>query len=309
MAKDIGGFVRGVSKDHAGLLHAKMLLFRSADGPAELWIGSHNWTKRAISGINIEASVIIRLRDSSPIFREAANYLQKIKRECIEFETDKVEQYKQLQQSRAARAVKLVRLTGPDAESLVGQEVTLFASDASDVRKLNAYGSTVYLVMKDSDTSSEYTYRTKVILSGEPSNIQFLPCRHSLHDPKRQEHWLTPVQPIPKWALSQSTAGLFATLTVLESDAETEFEYPRTGAAWEAVSGESDALVLRLEAEDRADLFGNRAPIVKVPEFFGPRDMENPPPELPGSPPMRLVQVAVIAKGNEATNRGLGGAS
>jgi len=76
------------------------------------------------------------------------------------------------------------------------QEVTLFASDASDVRKLNAYGSTVYLVVKDSNTASKYTYRTKLILSGEPSGIQFQPCRHSLHDPRQQTHWLTPVQPI-----------------------------------------------------------------------------------------------------------------
>jgi hypothetical protein len=49
-----------------------MLLFWSKDRTAELWVGSHNWTNRAILGLNVEASLVIRVRDTAPPFRAAA---------------------------------------------------------------------------------------------------------------------------------------------------------------------------------------------------------------------------------------------
>ena len=301
MAKDIGGFTTGVSKDHGGLLHAKMLLFLCPDGSAELWVGSHNWTQRAIHGVNIEASVIMHLRHTSPIFHQAAHYLQRIKRECIVLETGKVADYKQLQQTRAVRSVRLVALSGPDAHALQGEDVTLFASLPSDVQKLNRNGSTVYLVVKDSDSFCEFTYRTRVKTSGEPSGIQFQPCRHSIHVPGRDEYWLTPRQPIQ--LLTRSSPVHFATLTVLAQDSEIQFEYPRTGVAWEEARDGSDSLLVRIDDEARTQLFGTREPILKLPVFFDTWDEEGIHLELAGGSTVPLVQSAVIRKNDEASPR------
>jgi len=43
------------------LLHPKLLLFDRQDGFSELWVGSHNWTARSLTGVNIESS--LRLLD------------------------------------------------------------------------------------------------------------------------------------------------------------------------------------------------------------------------------------------------------
>lgn len=72
--EDIPTYTDQGRKEPPALLHAKMLLFWSKGGTAELWVGSHNWTKRAILGLNVEASLVVRLKDSSPLFAAAAEY-------------------------------------------------------------------------------------------------------------------------------------------------------------------------------------------------------------------------------------------
>jgi len=77
--EDVATYSAHGRKEPPYLLHTKMLLFWSKDRTAELWIGSHNWTNRSVLGLNVEASLVVRLRDSSSLFCEAAGYLQKIK--------------------------------------------------------------------------------------------------------------------------------------------------------------------------------------------------------------------------------------
>ena len=76
--EDIPTYGADEGKEPPYLLHTKMLSFWSRNSPAELWVGSHNWTNRAIFGLNVESSLVVELRDSS-LFCEAAEYLQKIK--------------------------------------------------------------------------------------------------------------------------------------------------------------------------------------------------------------------------------------
>ncbi len=54
--EDIPTYTDRGCKEPPALLHAKMLLFWMPDGTAELWVGSHDWTKRALLGLNVEAS-------------------------------------------------------------------------------------------------------------------------------------------------------------------------------------------------------------------------------------------------------------
>lgn len=95
----VGGDVLVVDvgrKELPCLLHAKMLLFWSKGRTAELWVGSHNWTKRAILGLNVEASLIVRLTDSSPLFAAAAEYLARMKGIAEPLYVAKVDFYKAL---------------------------------------------------------------------------------------------------------------------------------------------------------------------------------------------------------------------
>jgi phosphatidylserine/phosphatidylglycerophosphate/cardiolipin synthase-like enzyme len=79
---DIPTYTDAGRKKPPCLLHSKLLLFRSTDGTAELWVGSHNWTNRASLGLNLEASIVIRLRDTARLFRAANGYPAEMKQIC-----------------------------------------------------------------------------------------------------------------------------------------------------------------------------------------------------------------------------------
>ena len=64
------------------LLHQKMLLFDYRGADAELWVGSHNWTSRAIHGPNIEASMVVTLKKTSRLYSEANSNLEAVRGFC-----------------------------------------------------------------------------------------------------------------------------------------------------------------------------------------------------------------------------------
>ena len=84
--EDIATYTDSGRKEPPCLLHAKMLLFWSNDGTAELWVGSHNWTNRAIAGLNVESSLVVRMRHSSRLFADAADYLEVNQEDLTPFE-------------------------------------------------------------------------------------------------------------------------------------------------------------------------------------------------------------------------------
>ena len=55
------------------------------DRTAELWVGSHNWTRRALIGLNIESSLLVRLTDTSSLLRDSLDYLEEVKSICKVF--------------------------------------------------------------------------------------------------------------------------------------------------------------------------------------------------------------------------------
>ena len=79
------------------LLHTKMLLFDLPYGQAELWVGSHNFTKYALAGGNREASLVLTLTQDSKLYTQAKDYLLAIRSECYRFDPALLDQYKQLQ--------------------------------------------------------------------------------------------------------------------------------------------------------------------------------------------------------------------
>ena len=64
------------------LLHSKILLFDLPNNLASIWIGSHNWTDRALLGKNIETSLELSLDRNSDIYKEVKVLLSRIKSDC-----------------------------------------------------------------------------------------------------------------------------------------------------------------------------------------------------------------------------------
>jgi HKD family nuclease len=98
------------SKVPPHLLHPKQLLFDYKDEPAELWVGSHNWTARALTGVNIEASLRVRLSSDSKLYADAAAFLDAIRANCVPFDVTAVNYYKWLQQSDQEEEIWVVEL-------------------------------------------------------------------------------------------------------------------------------------------------------------------------------------------------------
>ncbi len=86
-------------KDLTYLLHSKILLFNLPDGKAKLWLGSHNFTQFALSGLNFESSVLIETKQNSELYQKAKEYIENIKNSCgvVKFDPNDLEIYKALQ--------------------------------------------------------------------------------------------------------------------------------------------------------------------------------------------------------------------
>jgi len=82
-------------QDH--LLHSKILIFDLPEEKASIFIGSHNWTNRALSGINIETSIEIEVDRKNEVYCQVNFLLKTIKNECHKVNPDLKEIYKNIQ--------------------------------------------------------------------------------------------------------------------------------------------------------------------------------------------------------------------
>ena len=125
---------------HKHLLHSKILIFENADNETStLVIGSHNWTKSALTGtsstngLNHEDSIIITADNQHPLIIDARNRITDTKNKCIEFKTGLCESFKRLQGINGSRIT--VEITKPLAKSC--KEIILLFSDRKSSAKFN----------------------------------------------------------------------------------------------------------------------------------------------------------------------------
>src|SRR5690606_10062285 len=119
--------------------HTKLLLFDNDDGTAEIWVGSHNWTQRALIGPNIEASVVMRVEQGSPIYDRVARMLDFIQSQCEPYRPELLEEYKKLQRQQAEGVGRVrtpvIDLQGANLLNL-GDAITIFGAVSDDLGTL-----------------------------------------------------------------------------------------------------------------------------------------------------------------------------
>ena len=221
------------------LLHTKMLLFWMNDRNAELWVGSHNWTNRALCDLNVESSLVVRLADSSSLFCNAAEYLEKVKDICESFDLARVDFYKQLQRKETAREIPTIELEASDSGALEGASVTVFGTDAEELRELGAL-SNVQLQVFDPSGGQPCLYWVSVTQSGlmptaRPlaTHLSFPPIRYAFRYGKRFPKLLD-VSEVSEDVLQG--ASYFVTLDVDEYRRDMEaLDPPERVDAWEGV--------------------------------------------------------------------------
>ena len=256
-------------KERPHLLHTKMLLFWLKDQTVELWVGSHNWTTRSIAGLNIESSIVIRARNSSILFADAAQYLQKIKQICNEFDLSKIDFYKQAQQNtKSQRTVPVIYLEAKNAGALDNLTFGLFGTDVDDLKELGTVGRDVHASVLDSDSAQEYLYPASILQTGRLSAshpLSFPPSRYAFR-PGRKLPVLLPDGEVGRDVLA--SALYFVTLSLRRVDTSVTAEpVPPKTSAWVDVDPAQSPLLQRLDPDARNLLFGGTSPQSKRPRF------------------------------------------
>jgi hypothetical protein len=274
--EDITTYRADGKKEPPFLLHTKMLLFWKADKTAELWVGSHNWTNRAVMGLNIESSLAIRMSDSSRLFFEAAEYLDKIKKLCTEFDLSKVDFYKELQTNIDERTVPVIEVEAAAADNLSGLEISIFGTDDRDLKELGTVRRKVFLSATETDASeAEHVYPAKISQAGELNSgnpaagrITFSSRRYAFRVGRRLPELLLK-RAVPSSVMD--TAKYYVTIELEEPDKSVKFDYPRARiASWEVIDEDQSSLIRRLGLDDLAVLFRGGEPRVKVPVQIQP---------------------------------------
>ncbi len=268
--EDIPTYTDQGRKEPPTLLHAKMLLFWSSDGTAELWVGSHNWTKRAILGLNVEASLVVRLKDSSALFIAASNYLAHMKAIAEPFDLAKVDAYKALQRKMTNGLTPVMELEADDGASASGTTITVFGTDRKDLTKLGTVRREIHVALRDPRTDAQFLYPATILHSGllaasdaAAGGISFSP-RRCAYRKGQQFPTLLPSSAVDQAVLN--TAEYFVTVRLGSLNPSlVAVPPPARAAVVEEVADEASPLLARLDAEAKALLFGGREIRVRRP--------------------------------------------
>ena len=160
---------------NTNLLHSKILIFEKNDTEVEIWIGSHNVTNYAISGLNLEASLSIKCTKSDKIYKDIYTYLKDIRDEfCSKFELENVDIYKKLQTREAIRDIedvklqKVVTLIGEKMDTLQDEQaIQLLSLTPNEFSKFKEIGTEIYIHAYDISKDKEYLYKCIISQAGE----------------------------------------------------------------------------------------------------------------------------------------------
>jgi len=166
------------------LLHEKIFLFEFGNN-AELWVGSHNMTIRALLGINKEASLIITLSKDDELFRKVNEYLKSLRDICIPFDIKQIEYYKWLQ-GKFENSVLFLKMFTHNLSELRQPNATvqLIGLDNFGFGPLKTINKDVFLIVDDGYNST--VFRSEILLVGEVDktnaasyDIDFHPMMHA----------------------------------------------------------------------------------------------------------------------------------
>jgi hypothetical protein len=245
---------------------------------ADLWVGSHNWTNRAIAGLNVESSLAVRMRRSSRLFDQAADYLAKIASISQEFDPSQVETYRDAQtRAPMSDASAVIELEAGDAGRLDRSTIRLFGTDPADQKQLRTVGEDIWLLVVDSKSEQEFVYPTTILHSGfmpaanpAAGGIAFGDERYAFRRGRRFPA-LLPKGPLDPAVSAE--AHYFVTLELGPRDDTLQAKGPpQEIEAWIEVDQSASPILQRLDDESRVLLFGRRRPRPMKLRFEPERD-------------------------------------
>jgi hypothetical protein len=207
------------------LMHTKMLLFDSLSEPADLWVGSHNWTARALTGVNIEASLSVRLSQDSELYGNTVDFLDAIRSNCERFDPNAVPYYKWLQGMDAEEEIWVLELRGSRSILTANGKLTVFGRTEEDYKNLKSVDKNIVISLEDDATGAEFLFEAAINDTGRlaGAGVTLDSRLYAQHDGSPRPQLTGPVAP-PQTVLSTSSS--WATVALVEELMGASFEIP-----------------------------------------------------------------------------------
>lgn len=273
LRKPLDGY--GEPKLPEGLLHSKMLLIDRHDGHAEVWVGSHNWSRRALTGPNIETTLVTEARKGSHLYHQVESTLEWIANVCAPFDPALMDVYRRLQGEDTSDGEKgyLLRLYSEDVDSLDEEAVTVFGTNVDDLRQLPDVGNGLRVELTELGRRETKTlYEARVLhrgllggADGQAGGISFTARRYADRMGRRRAR-LHEKDELPEGVIDRS--GYFATVQILGVAANLEAVTIEKPPTW--MSTADDPLLARMRPH-RRDRGQSKRPVqVAVPDLRVP---------------------------------------
>jgi hypothetical protein len=246
------------------LVHSKILFFWMADRTAEIWVGSHNWTRRALVGPNVESSAVIRVTETSALFCDALAYLDRTKQVCHAFDLSRVDDYKRLQNPDSEPGKKTIESEAAEAATLLGSAITVFGTEQDELREAAPLRE-ICLSAFDESGNGEYIYRAQITASGlmPISGLLFAANRFAFRHGRRFPKLLPPSE-LTDDILGR--AAYFIILQVQEEQFDLEaLDPPIRPDPWQYAPASSSPLLSRMTEEQLRTVFPGRTPTLRIP--------------------------------------------
>ncbi len=206
------------------LLHPKMLLFDGA-GASELWVGSHNWTARALTGVNVEASLRVTLNRDAELYGSSATFLDQVRLKCEPFDPNAVDYYKWLQGIPPEEPILVLELRGSRALLDAHRRLTVFGRSQEDYKNLKNVDKNIVVSLLDDEGAIEVLYEATISDTGHltGAGVEFDSRVYAAHDGSPRPEIKGPALP-PADVLS--AASSWATVTLLDELFGATYELP-----------------------------------------------------------------------------------
>jgi hypothetical protein len=243
------------------LLHPKMLLFDFESAPSELWVGSHNWTARGLTGVNIEASLRLLVERGATLYRSVATFLDDVRLKCVPFDVTAVDYYKWLQGMALDEPIWVLGLRGSRSLLDSQQKLTVFGKMEEDYRNLKSVDKNIVVSLLDDNAGREFLFEATVSDTGHMSGsgVDFDSRLYAAHDGSLRPLLRGPeVPPLQV----RHAARSWATIGLIEELLGATFEVPPT-ERW--VVTDDDAAGLQMSPELRRWFPRPDRPLIQKP--------------------------------------------
>jgi hypothetical protein len=207
------------------LLHTKLLIFDYKSEPSELWVGSHNWTARALTGVNVEASLRVELGQHSSLYTDTVNYLNEIRSKCVPFDLASVDYYKWLQGAALEDPLWVLEISGLRSTLEAHNKISVFGRSDEDYRNLRNVDRNIVVSLLEPNTTEEILYEATVVDSGHliGSGVALDSRIYATQDGSLRPPILGPAVPPPA---VQSSAKSWASIRIVNRLIGATYEVP-----------------------------------------------------------------------------------